>query len=70
MSEILIEIPQISLEDQERYRGKDVAIVDGRVVAAGDSSVEVFEQAQRLYPAKKPEEIILASVPWPEVLIL
>lgn len=70
MSEILIQIPRISLEEQKRYRGKDVAIVDGRVVAVGNSSVEVFKKARRLYPGKKPAEIILASVPEPEVLIL
>lgn len=70
MSEILIEIPQISLKDQKRYRGKDVAIVDGRIVAVGDSSFDVFEKARRLYPGKRPEEIIMACVPESEVLIL
>jgi hypothetical protein len=38
-----IEIPHIPLEEQERYKGMDVAMIDGRIVAAGYSSFEVYQ---------------------------
>lgn len=67
---IFIEVPQISLEDQQKYRGKDVAIVDGKVVAAGYSSVEVFRKARELFPNKSSREIIIADIPMEDMLIL
>lgn len=68
--EIVINIPQIPLEEQEKYRGKHVAIVDGKVVAAGYSSLEAYRKAQELFPEKGSERIMLAYIPREEVLIL
>ncbi len=67
---VFIDIPQIPLEEQEKYKGMDVAIVDGKIVAAGHSSVEVYEKARALFPDKSPEEILLDFIPREEVLIL
>jgi len=68
--EIFIDIPQISLEEQEKYAGMDVAIVDGKVVAAGRNSVEVYERARELFPDKDPEEIVIRYITRPGTLIL
>ena len=70
MEEIFITVPQISLEDQEKYRGKHVAIIEGKVIAVGYTSLEAVEKAMALFPDKSPEEIILAFIPREEVLIL
>jgi len=67
---VFIDIPQIPLEEQEKYKGMDVAIVDGKIVAAGHSSVEVYEKARALFSDKTSEEILLDFIPREEVLIL
>jgi len=67
---IFIEVPQISSEDQQKYQGKDVAIVDGKIVAAGYSSVEVFQKARELFPDKPASEIIIDYIPTEDLLIL
>ncbi|MFQ6058556.1 MAG: DUF5678 domain-containing protein [Anaerolineae bacterium] len=64
--EIFIDIPQISLEEQEKYAGMDVAIVDGKVVAAGRNSLEAFQKARALFPDKGVEEILISYIPKPE----
>jgi hypothetical protein len=67
---ITIEIPHIPLEEQEKYKGMDVALIDGKIVAAGYSSFEVYQKARELFPEKEPEEILLDYIPREEVLIL
>jgi hypothetical protein len=67
---IYIEIPHIPLEEQEKYKGMDVAIIDGKIVAAGYSSFEVYQKVRELFPQKEPEEILLDYIPREEVLIL
>jgi hypothetical protein len=68
--EIFIDIPQIPLEEQEKYAGMDVAIVDGKVIASGYNSVEVYERARELLPDKGPEEIVIRYITRPGTLIL
>jgi len=68
--EIFIDIPQIPMEEQEKYAGMDVAIVDGKVVAAGYNSFEVYERARELFPDKGPEEIVIRYITRPGTLIL
>jgi len=70
--QIFIDIPQIPFEEQEKYAGKHVAIVDGKIVAAGDSPTEVAKRAQELYPDRSTEEILLdyIRVPKEKYLIL
>lgn len=52
--------------DFKKYRGKQIAIVDGEIVAAGYSTEEVFKKAKKLYPKKR---VWLFSVPREEVFI-
>jgi len=67
---LFINIPQISAEDQKKYRGMNVAIVEEKVVAAGYTSVEVAKKAQELFPDKPTHEILIADIPLEDFLIL
>lgn len=49
-----------------KYRGKHIAIVGERVVAAGDSPKEVWEVAKKHFPRSRP---VLAYVPPGDVLV-
>lgn len=53
-------IPTIGIK---KYGGKQVAIVDGKVVAVGHTLREVLEEAQRIVPSKPLHEIKVFSVP-------
>lgn len=68
--EIFIDILQIPVEEQEKFAGMDVAIVDGKVIASGYNSVEVYERARELLPDKGPEEIVIRYITRPGTLIL
>lgn len=37
----------------EKYPGKRVALIGGKVVAAADDAKEVFDLAKKMYPKKK-----------------
>ena len=67
---IVIRTSQISGEDWQKYRGKTVALVDGKVVAGGYTSVEVFRKARALFPDRPTEEIVLTYIPMEDILIL
>jgi hypothetical protein len=49
--------------DFAKYKGKEVAIVKGKVVASGNSSKVVFEIARKALPKVSVKDIILLSVP-------
>ncbi len=66
----VIEIPKIGLEDQKKFAGKHVAIVEGIIVASGDTAKEAFQKARQLYPYKKTDEIGLLFIPREEMMIL
>ena len=51
----------------KRFRGKHIAIVGARVVAAGKSPMEVWERAKKAYPRGKP---VLAYVPKDDTMVL
>lgn len=55
--------------DFSKFRGKEVALVDGKIVAQGDSSKEVFEKAKKIFPRKLSKEIILLFVPKENIFI-
>jgi hypothetical protein len=40
----------------------DVAIVDGKIVAAGKNSIEAYQRAKELFPDKGPEDIAIRYV--------
>lgn len=46
-----------------KYKGKEVAIVRGKIVASGSSSKIVFEIAKKLFPKIASKDIVLLSVP-------
>ncbi|HIE51617.1 MAG TPA: hypothetical protein EYP85_07635 [Armatimonadetes bacterium] len=60
---IFIDLPSVPREEQVKYEGMDVAIVDGKIVAAGANSVEAYEKARELFPDKSPEEIEIVYIP-------
>ena len=66
----VIEIPQISLEEQRKYAGRHAAIVEGRIVSSGDTAREAFQKAKELFPEKKTDEIGLLYIPREEMMIL
>ena len=66
----VIEIPQISLEEQRKYAGRHAAIVEGRIVSSGDTAREAFQKAKELFPEKKTDEIGLLYIPGEEMMIL
>jgi len=65
-----IEVPQISIEEQKKYAGMHVAIIDNTIVAYGDTAKETFKMAKRLFPERKTEEIGLMYIPREEMMIL
>ncbi len=60
---------KIPVIDFFKFRGKDLAIVDGKVVAEGESSKEAFEKAKKLFPEKSTKDILLLFVPKEEVFV-
>ncbi len=68
--EIVYQAPSISPEDYERYRGRHVALYEGRMIADGNDSVEALERALRTHPELKPERIALFYIQVADVLIL
>ncbi|OIO48935.1 hypothetical protein COX74_01075 [bacterium (Candidatus Gribaldobacteria) CG_4_10_14_0_2_um_filter_41_16] len=46
-----------------KYKGKEVAIVRGEIVASGSSSRVVFEIAKKIFPKVANKDIVLLSVP-------
>lgn len=49
--------------DVKKYGGKQVAIVDGKIVATGRDLAEVIERAKRRFPRKSLHEIHIFAVP-------
>lgn len=49
--------------DVKKYGGKQVAIVDGKIIASGKTLSEVIERARRVVPLKPLHEIRIFSVP-------
>ena len=64
-----IQRKDIPLIDFSKSKGKDVALVDGKIVAEGESSKEVFEKAKKLFPKKSSKKIVLLSVPKEEIFV-
>jgi hypothetical protein len=49
--------------DVKQYGGKQVAIVDGKIVAAGRTLDEVLRKAQAQYPERPLSDIGVLAVP-------
>lgn len=70
MSEIIYQAPRISAEEYEKYKGRHVALYDGKIIADGINSVEALKKALETHPSLKPEQIALFYIQVADVLIL
>jgi len=70
MSEVVYRAPTISVEEYEKYRGRHVALYEGKIIADGSNSVEALEKALKTHPNLKPEQIALFYIQVADVLIL
>lgn len=68
--EIAIKFADGGLSVQDKYRGKHIALVDGKVVGWGTTVIEAFKMAQKKIPNIKPEKILLRFIPQENLLIL
>jgi hypothetical protein len=66
---VKIQKKDIPLIDFSKFRGKEVALVEGKIVAEGKTSKEAFEKAKRIFPKKLSKEIILLFVPKEEIFV-
>jgi len=55
--------PKIPVIDFKKYRGKQLAVLNGKIVASGKDTIEVLKKAKVRYPNKKIWEFLLISVP-------
>ena len=62
--------PELTEEELKQYAGMEVAIVDGKVIAAGHSSTEALSKARELFPNRPLEEILIDFIADEEVLIV
>lgn len=58
---------QKAREINKKYGGRHIAIIDNKVIASGDSALEVFKKAKKKYPKRKP---VLTYVPEKDTLVL
>lgn len=49
--------------DIKKYGGKQVAIVNGKIAAAGVDTEDVLKQAKRKFPGATWRDILLVTVP-------
>jgi len=55
--------PKIPIINFKKYRGKQIAVLNGEIVTSGKDTVEVLKKARSRYPNKKNWEFLLISVP-------
>jgi len=55
-----LKIPTI---DVKKYGGKQVAIVDGKIITSGKTLEEVIKRVKKLRPSKPLHEVRIFSVP-------
>jgi len=46
-----------------KFKGKEIAIANGKIVASGNSSKAVFEMARERFPKLATKDITILSVP-------
>lgn len=54
---------RVPVVDFYKFRGKELAIIDGRIAASGKTSKQALEKAKKLFPQKPTKDIVLFSVP-------
>lgn len=67
---VYFSFPELTKEELEQYAGMEVAIVDGKVVAAGHTATEALKKARELFPNRSLEEILIDFISDEEVLIV
>jgi hypothetical protein len=67
---VLVETPRVPLEEWEQHAGQYVAIVDGHVAGAGETTTEARAEARHKHPDKGGTDIVLTFFPDAEYLIL
>ena len=55
--------PQTPIIDVKKYGGKQVALVQGRIVASGRTTLEVLDRAKRRVAPQEDSEIWIFAVP-------
>jgi hypothetical protein len=65
-----IHAPEISVEEYTKYRGKDVALYENKIIAAGKTSEEAIQKALKKYPKLKPQDIEIYYIESADALIL
>jgi uncharacterized Fe-S cluster protein YjdI len=69
MTEVTIKAPKISPEEYKKYWGKNVAIYDNKIIAAGENSSEALQKALQKYPKLTPEQIEIDYIQIADLLI-
>jgi hypothetical protein len=70
LTEVTVKAPEISAEEFEKYRGKNVAIYDGKIVAAGENSTDALQKALSKYPKLRADQIEIDYIQIVDELIL
>jgi hypothetical protein len=70
MTEKSIQAPKISAEEYMKYRGKDVALYENKIIAEGITSEEAIQKALKKYPKLKPQDIEIYYIESADALIL
>ena len=60
---LYIKAPSIPKKIAERWAGRTGAVIDNKVVAGGENTLEAIAKAQKLYPNVKEWEIGIISIP-------
>jgi uncharacterized Fe-S cluster protein YjdI len=70
LTEVTVKAPTITPEEYKKYRGKNVAIYNNRIIAAGENSSEALQKALQKYPKLKPNQIEIDYIQIADDLIL
>ncbi len=65
-----VQAPEISPEEYTKYRGKDVALYKGKIVAEGANSGKALQKALKKHPELKPEDVEIFYIESADELIL
>jgi orotate phosphoribosyltransferase-like protein len=55
--------PKIPIIDIKKYGGKQVAIVNGKIMASGETLEEVIQRVKKRLPSKPLNQVHIFSVP-------
>lgn len=68
--DVEIRFADIGVEEEERFAGQHVAIVDGKVKGWGGNVKEAFDMAKSNFPQKSTDEVLLRFIPQEGLLVL